>query len=763
MSSTVAGDSKPMALNLVGRATMAATRAAGSAVREEIGNAERPVWLVVSMILGAATWFSLDGAVPLVAIILLLVAAFGWLVFTNGHLMMAAALLVCGVLAGMLAADLETRRAGTILLDGPVTTTLDGRVVGRNVDHRGRWRYTIDRIKTAEPRLRRPPTRVRLVAMAAHDPVPLGQGIAGRARLRPPSGPVLPGAYDFSFHAYFEGIGAHGFFLGRPRSAASASGGEGGWREFGDALARLREAIAQRIRSVLPGDAGRLAVALTVAERRSVDPDLIEALRASGLAHILAISGLHMTLVAGTFFYFLRACFSLFPAVVHRLPVKKFAAGGALLVATAYLLISGASVSTRRAFIMLAIMMIAVLLDRRALTMRNVAFAAIVIVLITPSAVLGPGFQMSFAATAALIAVFELWNRYRADRAAVARHPARDVAGGIVLFFAGLALTSLVAGLATAPFAVFHFNRIATHGLLANLAAMPIVTFIVMPAGLFAVLAMPLGLEKVPMLVMGKGLDLVIAIARHVEDLGGAVVVGRTSHALFATTVAGLVLFVLARTRLRLAGLAMLVGAFLTIGWTAPARGPDLVISEDGSLVGLVSGTMVATNRLRPPGFVLEQWQRILGGLDHEGPRSVPAGETGAEPREILRSVQKALTGGFFCVPKRFCAAVTPGGQRIVSVEDLAYLGIACDHADLVVTAKPVVMPRCYSGAMLVTGRMLPQTGALEIEFRKDGPAIRTAIASTDRAWTRHRTWDWRSRSFRPLSIGWLGGGIGGP
>ena len=202
-------------------------------------------------------------------------------------------------------------------------------------------------------------------------------------------------------------------------------------------------------------------------------------------------------------------------------------------MATAYLLISGGSVSTQRAWLMLAIMFCAVLIDRPALTLRNVALAVICIILITPSAVIGPVFQMSFAATAALVAVYSWWRRRRADRGMAGQTRQIGPAGIILVFFLCLAITSLVTGLATVPFAVYHFHRIAAYSLFANLAAMPVVTLIVMPAGLLSVLAIPIGLEYWPLQVMGAGLETIIYVARTVEGLGGMVVTGRMANGVF--------------------------------------------------------------------------------------------------------------------------------------------------------------------------------------------------------------------------------------
>ena len=484
-----------------------------NALQTEERQGQAVLWLPVAMALGAAFWFSATRDIMLLPVALLFMAsAFACLLLGEKPRLRVAALFVGGFLAAMLAAQLETVRRDTVLLDSDVTTRIRGTVIARDIDYRGLWRYTIDLHQTSEPKIGRPPQRVRLITRSKHQPIRPGDGIAGLARLQPPSGPALPGSYDFAFYAFFNGLGAYGFFLGPPELRLDGAQQASMTQNIGLQLARIREEITRRIRNVLTGDTAGFASALTVADRRAMSPATVDALRESGLAHVLAISGLHMALVSGTLFFFLRVCFSFFPPLVQAFPVKKIAAAAALLVATFYLLISGASISTQRAWIMLAIMLFAVILDRPALTMRNVALAAIIIIMVTPSAVMGPGFQMSFAATVALIATYAYWTLLGNQQAGSAASgfgannaPASGLVRLLVVFLFGLAMTSLVAGLATAPFATYHFHRVASLGLLANLAAMPIVTFIVMPAGLLALLAMPLGLEHWPLVVMGQG------------------------------------------------------------------------------------------------------------------------------------------------------------------------------------------------------------------------------------------------------------------
>lgn len=691
--------------------------------------------------------------------------------------------LVAALLIGSLSAAFESQR-GAILLDSDVTTRISGIVEARDFDAGGRVRYLIRLTGTDDPQIRRPPGRVRLVARMPHQPIPVGGAIAGRARLSSPSGPAMPGGYDFAFRAFVDGIGAHGFFYRAPDAVASLEQPAGVVLGFGPRLRQMREHIAARIRAALPGDSGGIAAALAVSDRRGISPATVEALRATGLAHILAISGLHMALAAGTLYVGLRQVFALVPALVEAWPVKKFAAFGALVTATAYLLISGGSVPTLRAWVMLAVMLIAVIADRPALTLRNVAMAAIVIILLQPSAVVGPGFQMSFAATAALISTYAaLAERGR-------KKPAMSTGGGdssaprrwlifLVKAALGLAITSLVAGLATGLFAAYHFHRVAGNGLLANLMAMPLVTLVVMPSGLVALLMMPFGLDHWPLQLMGLGLEGVIAVARFVDALGGDILVGRIALSATVTAGAGFIVLVFLRSWLRLGGVALLgLGGLLALPPLAPP-GPDVLISEGGDLVALAGAGGLASNAARPSNFVFEQWQAALRGKPHLPPVSHPdlLNET-IDSGDLLDRLMAAAAdqpSRFQCAGRGVCAAVHRQA-RLLAIDKAELIGAACDRADLVIVAIPVYMRACRSGATLVTARGLRRSGALAITIGQQPPGVANVTAATRlaaaarsksgsvkprpvfkidpalggviRPWTTQRYYDWRTRRY---------------
>ncbi len=367
------------------------------------------LFIPVSIGCGAVLWFSLDATPSPVILIATFLFVAVLALFVRYKAGIAAA--VCGpfafLLLGMLLADLETRRAGTVVLDTPVTTTITGTVARREVDARGYWRYVVDLTATSDPTLSRPPQRISVLSRGGGEPIALGATLRGKVRLSPPSGPALLGLNDFAFTSYFRGIGATGFFYKSPDALVSPVGdarADKGWLEWADMrLYGLRSAIAERIRTTIGGDAGAFAASIITDERQAISAETMEALRLSGLAHIVAISGLNMALASGIFFVGLRLAFSLFPAFAQRWPVKKIAAFAALLMTLAYYLISGFAVSAERGWLMMSVMLIAVLFDQPSLSLRNVAISALIILAFSPSEIMGPSFQMSFAATIALV------------------------------------------------------------------------------------------------------------------------------------------------------------------------------------------------------------------------------------------------------------------------------------------------------------------------------------------------------------------------
>jgi competence protein ComEC len=364
----------------------------------------------------------------------------------------------------------------------------------------------------------------------------------------------------------------------------------------------LRGAITARIRSALPGSVGGIAGALITGTRGGLAEDDEAALRDAGLAHVLAIAGLHMALVGGGLFWLIRAVLAAFPTLVLNYPIKKWAAGAALIASGFYLVISGMGPASVRAFTMLAMVMIAVMVDRPALSMRSLGLAAAALLMLRPESIIEPGFQMSFAAVAGLIAVAE-WEQTR-QRA----HPR----GAVYRYAHGIFMTSLVGSVATMPFALFHFERAAHYAALGNLLAMPVMGFWVMPAAALSVVLMPFGWDGPALHLLGQGIEVMLGIGRTVSGLPGAVSLAPALplSALLAISFGGLWLAIW-RGRVRWLGLApMLLGVVVAV----LARPPDMLVASDARTIA-VRGSDGLLHFLRKPKdkYAAREWLRRDG------------------------------------------------------------------------------------------------------------------------------------------------------
>jgi len=353
------------------------------------------------------------------------------------------------------------------------------------------------------------PHTIRLTHISALQTEP-GRFVRCWAVLRPPPPPVIEGDYAFDRQAWYSGLGGVGYVQGRCRGGAL-----GAPIEPQDGLTlrigRVRRQLAQHVNAAAGERAGGFAAALASGDRSFLDDTDQIALRRAGLAHLLAISGLHIGIVGGLVFLIVWRTLALIEPIALRWSVKKPAAFAALMACGAYLIISGASVSTQRAFAMAFVLFGAVLIDRAALTQRSLAIAMIVIIVIAPWSVLTPGFQMSFAATAALITIYTMWQTRRREQLDGQRSRA---------WFAikSLLVTSTVTSLATAPYALYHFERVASFSILANIAAMPIISLVTAPAAAAALIPAPLGLDQFPLHLFGLSLEAVLGVAHWVSE-----------------------------------------------------------------------------------------------------------------------------------------------------------------------------------------------------------------------------------------------------
>ncbi|WP_299812707.1 ComEC/Rec2 family competence protein [uncultured Roseibium sp.] len=502
---------------------------------------------------------------------------------TLGRAVILTFALACGLtVAAIRTAIVEAPRLGETM-----TVTLTGHVLESQAGLRG-TRVLLG-VETIDGRPRSTvtfPEKVRL-RVPAGDHNRVGEGVSLRARLFPPAGPVSPGGYDFSYRAFFSGIGATGFSYGP--AVPAETGDPSMMLRFAAQIQQVREGLANRIRSALPDTPERaLIIALLVGDRSGISQEQEDDLRAAGLAHILAISGLHMALFAGGAYGSVLLLFALFPSLALRWPTHKWAAIVALTAAVGYLLISGAAVATQRSFLMIALVFLGIFTGRRGLTLRSVALAGLFLLLIAPERLFFPGFQMSFAAVICLVAVYEQWRKRSAD---LHQHQDEGHASGRinqVLRFVGkwamgLFVTALVAGLATGIIGAHHFGRIAPYGLLGNLLGMPVFSLLVMPMGVLALVLMPLGLAVLPLHVMAFGLSILQETAAFTANLSAdAGAVGNLNGVSALLLLSALFIALLISGRRRFLSLVPLTGALALMVLSRP---PDIQIAASGQVV----------------------------------------------------------------------------------------------------------------------------------------------------------------------------------
>ncbi len=449
---------------------------------------------------------------------------------------------------------------------------------------------------------------------------------------------------------------------------------------------------------------------------------------------------------------------------------------GALLATTGYVLISGYQVSALRAYLMTAVMLGAVLFDRPAVSLHNLALAATAILAVQPSAVMGPSFQMSFAATAALIAGYAGWRARPREILPQARSLPMRIVAGSAKFVGGTLATSFIGGVSTAVFAISHFHRMSTHGLEENLAARPLISVVVLPSGFIAMLLMPFGLDAPFFWIMGQGLEMVLIVAHTVSGWGGGYVFPRLPAWFMPGAIAGMLLLTLLRTRIRHVGTALIV-ATLAAAFLAPRPpGGELIISEDARLVAIRvesdDTSIIAINRTRPAAFIFDQWQPVLGIDEPRRPVMLettplppaPDWRTGQtlseEQRKLAEAVFDSLLGAagrehFACV-KQACAIILENGNALLTLERADLIGAACDRADIVVLSARTRVTTCRSGALLISEASLRATGAIEIAGlggNSQAMTVTSALDGHSRPWTAHRLYDWRSGSYETTHV----------
>jgi competence protein ComEC len=632
---------------------------------------------------------------------------------------------LCAVFVGLLSASFRTARVAAPVLDRIKVITLEGYI--EEMDFRRAGARFLLRPERAEGLgAAELPYRVRLT-LRRTPPFEAGTYVKLKARLLPPARASLPGGYDFARDAWFARIGAVGNVLGRIDVLAAPHPPDPVLALM-MAVDRGRNALAARVDRIVGGEAGAIAAAMVTGKRDLLSDAAREIIRQAGIFHIITISGVQMTLVAGIFFVGLRRLLALSSTLALRYPIKKWAAAAAIVGAVAYDILTGSRVGTERALFMTMIMLLAVVMERQAFSMRNLGFAALLVILLEPEALLGASFQLSFAAVAALVAVYEAriaaagrkgvsgaqeFGRkpiHRMSRRERLWHIAQEKLGHhpAALLFATFCATS-----ATASFMAYDFHELSPYVLIGNPLTLTIIELFAVPGALLGTFLYPLGLDAFVWHYVGAGINFILWAARGIGSMPGSSI---HLGAFAPWSLVFLALAVLSAVIWRTLILRASAIPLALIGLYGAAHGPsfDLAIAATGEAIALRGGDgrLVVLGH-RPSAFAAEQWLRA-----------------DADPREAREAIETDACDKIGCV------GILKDGRSVALVFDKAAFAEDCLRADVLVT--PLRAPPGCAAALVVDRDKLAETGSLALTTQGDGFAITTARApGEDRPWSR--------------------------
>lgn len=686
---------------------------------------DRGPWGVVAFAVGIAGWFILPGPAQWLSWIslclggaMLSLAAFrgeGSFPYLRQSLVVA----LCAAAAGTLLVWGKSSLVGTPPVARPMVTMLEGKVLDRQEQPAElRVRLTL---ATREPDSGRA-IKVRLNLDLDSDLTGLVDGatVRFRARLVPPAPPMLPGGYDFARTAWFSGLAATGSVLGPVTIVAP--GDNGGW------LQRLQRSLSRHVRANLDGSAGTIAAAFASGDRGAIAEADENAMRDAGLTHLLSISGLHVSAVIAATYVLVLRLLALIPWIALRLRLPLVAAGGGALAGIGYTLLTGSEVPTIRSCIGALLVLAALALGREALSMRMIAVGAGAILLLWPEALVGPSFQMSFAAVIAIVALHgepQIHALFQAREEPLWAKALRQIGS--------LLLTGVVIELALLPIGLFHFHRAGVYGALANVVAIPLTTFLSMPLIALALLFDAIGAGAPFWWLAGKSLDLLLALAHWTASWPGAVTMlpamGRPALGLFLLGALWLALW---RGRVRLLGLIPAVAGTLLLTLAEP---PDVLISSDGRHVGVTGeGEALLVLRDSRSDFARDNLAELSG---MEGEVRLIADWPGAQCNPDFCAITLARGG-------RDWQLLIGRGKEMVEERALA---AACERVDVVIAAR--YLPRsCKPRWIKADRRMLDRTGGLSLDLERG--RFRTVAEDEGR----HGWWQPAARSYAPQRRG---------
>lgn len=676
---------------------------------------DRAPWLAVGFAAGIVAWFDLANArqwlalVGLCGAIGLLAAA---LFRPDGRfpfLRIALLVMPAAIAAGCLTVWTKSVIVGAPAIDRPLVAELTGAVIGRE-DQPAEERVRL-LLATREPGTGRSMVvRVNIPDEAFDSAIGEGATIRLRARLMPPSPPMLPGGYDFARTAWFAGISATGTVLGKPVVIEPARKG---------GLARIQRGLSEHVRSRLAGSPGGIAAAFASGDRGGIAKVDEQAMRDAGLSHLLSVSGLHVSAVIAVIYFVTMKLLALWPWLALRVRLPIAAAGGAAMAGIAYTLLTGAEVPTVRSCVGALLVLLALALGREPLSLRILAVAAICVMMLWPEAVVGPSFQMSFGAVVAIVALHasQPVRRFLAPRdeawwERAGRQLAMLLTTGVVIEFALL------------PIGLYHFHKTGVYGAFANVVAIPLTTFLTMPLIGLALTLDLVGAGAPAWWLCGKSLDLLLAIAHWTAERPGAVTrLPAMGGEIFMLFLLGALWLALWRGKLRLLGLLPAATAGLALVFLRP---PDLLISGDGRYVGIVDpgGGRLLMLRGSRDSFASETLTELAG---FSGEITSLADWPGARCSPEFCAIDFSRAG------RTWHLLIGRNKERVAERE----LAAACDLADIVI-AERWLPGSCRPPWLKADRALLNQTGGLTIDLER-GKIVTVSDDQGDHGWWRPR------------------------
>ncbi|MGB0960628.1 MAG: ComEC/Rec2 family competence protein [Halocynthiibacter sp.] len=674
-------------------------------------------WAAVAMGTGIVGYFELRFEPPLgVAIFPMFLALvfYLWARPRNEELRLWLLGLVV-MLLGFQIASFSAHLKTAPVLSYPYYGPIEGRVVKTDRSHSGKIRVTLDRVILERLPPKITPKYVRLSLHDQNDPDQLpqvGQTLQIIGRLAPPSGPVEPDGFNFRRMAWFQKLGAVGYSRKPIKVLAPQTHSDPSlW------VGAIRQRMSSYIVAQMPAPEGGFAAAILTGDRSHVPKEVTQNLRRTNLSHLLAISGLHMGVLTGVVYWIAKYAASIFVALGRLRSAKPTASLVALAFGFLYLLLSGGNIATQRAFIMVAVALTAMFFGRKGISLRTVAIAAFIILTLSPVSLLSPGFQMSFAATTALVLTFSRITYYLGERPAELR------------FIISTLTASLVAGAATAPFAAAHFNQFAQYGFVANVISVPLMGLVIIPAAFVALIFAPLSLDWIGFWAMEWGIKWILAVASFFSNFETATMPVIAPPLSVLPLIAGGVFFACTwAAPVRWAGLAVAVlGGGI---WFFSDR-PEILVAFDGSLVGRMGEDGRILSKARGGGFSARVW------LENDG-------DLATQKIAAARASGTQISGGAKGIWRdRY------KGHEIVHLwgkRGHAQFKAACETADIVIMSE-----RATGADIGPCDRFdlswFRKNGAGAIHFYENGYRITTAQQHTGtRLWSAKPRRKWRSK-----------------